>query len=156
VEETIISQPHQVMPAWFFIDRTISFCESELFDKGWTIAEEDFDSLLIEKIVPEQILLVKMTGITQEERSRRFREANHVPLDVKIFQLLWENRSFIPEQWKKEEGGETRIISFDGTVFENDYYYPRKIGMYWAGKRWKHIFFPVNSPGLIYSAVIKK
>lgn len=99
------------------IDRSQPFNPGLFIGSGWMIEEENQESLALSEVDLSQVLFESMLNrnewsITGEEKIRRLKKANHVFLDAKIFQTLWENQQLIPESWK-EKGH----IFFDGTIF---------------------------------------
>lgn len=117
------------------IDRSISFNpEKFLGRRGWTIwrgssdcydrdgeEEQDSRSLAITELDLSKIQLVTTiredeSTVNGEENLRRLREANHICLDAKIFQTLWENKILIPPLFKELTNGDITYIFFNGTT----------------------------------------
>ena len=96
------------------IDRTSAFNPMALI--GWSIAEQDERSLALAevdltKVSFEMILKERESSVAHEEKLKHLKNAGHIRLDVKVFQILWENQHLIPESWKDHP-----YILFEGTV----------------------------------------
>ena len=118
--KVVIGKP-RVIP----IDRSKPFNPTEFMGKGWTVVEEDERSLALtevdlNKICLEACLEKGETQISGREKLKRLKKADHIRLDAKIFQTLWENKLLIPEAWKEKIDNEIRSIFFDGTVLLSD------------------------------------
>lgn len=96
----------------------------------------DLTEVDISKIRLETMLRSGEASVGGEERLERLKKAGHIRLDVKIFQILWENQSLIPEEWKEKTDGNTTFIFFDGTILR----YPRGdrcvLYLYWSVGKW--------------------
>lgn len=130
------------------IDRTKSF-DLAFIGKDWNIwkgpadgsgleGEEEQDTcsmaLLkvdLTKVRFETTLKSNETSVTGEERLKRLKKVGHIRLDIKVFQMLWENQLLIPESWK-EKG----YIFFDGTVLRYSNGRRSVLCLYWQGGAW--------------------
>lgn len=107
-----------------FIDRTTPFDPEKFIGKGWSIAEQDERSLSLAeldlaKAQFETCLKQGENSIKGEEKLKRLKQDGRIRLDVKVFQILWENQHLIPESWKEKIDGNTRYIFFDGTILRD-------------------------------------
>jgi len=97
------------------IDRSRPFDPASIGKKGWSIAEQDERSLALREIDLNEVRLFSIPNngmvITGEERLRRLKQAGHIRLDIKIFQMLCGRFGLIPEHWELD------TICFDGTIF---------------------------------------
>jgi hypothetical protein len=107
------------------IDRTRPFDPVQFFGQGWiqgwTIEEEDENSLSLNQVDLANVQLKHMLNpdeihISGEQRLERLKKAGHIRLDAKVLQTLWENQGLIPEVWKQKTDGGTIRIFFDGTI----------------------------------------
>lgn len=117
------------------LDRNRLFDPAGFLGKDWSIEEEDERSLALQEIDLSQVQLVIMltkreSVVKGEEKLRRLKEAGYVRLDAKIFQELWENQEFIPEDWKE------KVVYFDGTVFQSPVGGRCVLDLYWSGSCW--------------------
>ncbi len=78
----------------------------------------------------------KETSVKGETKLARLKKANHVRLDAKIFQTLWENQHLIPLQWKEKTNGNTTCIFFDGTVLRSPNGNRCVLYLYWHDGQW--------------------
>jgi hypothetical protein len=126
--------------------QSISVDRAQPFDlafvgKDWKIAEQDERSLALTQVDLSKVQLISTlkkgeSWIEGEENLKRLKVANHVRLDAKIFQTLWENQSLIPETWKKKTNGDSTYIFFDGTVLLGPNGYRNVLYLYWSGGQW--------------------
>ena len=133
-----------------FIDRTTPFNPAQFLGDGWSIwrgpaagdgisgeEEQDERSLNLTQLDLSKIQLVTFLRngeeecIRGEERLRRLEETGSVRLDAQIFQALWENKQFIPEDWKKKTGDCVTYIFFDGTTLRSQGGSRYVICLYW-------------------------
>lgn len=136
------------------IDRTKSFNPTEFISSGWSIwrgpkdgkglsGEEEQDERALDltevdisKIRLETMLKSGEVSVGGEERLERLKKAGHIRLDVKIFQILWENQSLIPEEWKEKTNGNTTFIFFDGTILRGPVGDRGVLCLCWSGGEW--------------------
>lgn len=102
------------------IDRSKPFDPERFIGKGWKIEEEDGRSLALTDVDFFRVHLVSCgelgrESLTGDERLARLRarKSEHIRLDAKIFQVLWENQWLIPRDFKFS------YIFFDGTVLRS-------------------------------------
>jgi hypothetical protein len=103
--------------------------------------EQDVRSLALtevdlSKVRLETRLCYKEPGITDEEKLLRLKAANHIRLDAKVFQTLWEHKDKIPESWKERVNGNIRFIFFDGTVLRIPNGGRYALFLCWLGDKW--------------------
>ena len=131
-----ISEP-KIIP----IDRTRSFDLVKLLGQGWTIEEQDERSLTLTQVNLANVRLEHMLKkgedrITGEEKLKRLKKAGQIRLDIKVFQILWENKAWIPEAWKQKTNDNTTFVFFVGTVLR----YPNGnrgvLCLYWHDGQW--------------------
>lgn len=140
------------------INRSTPFAPASFIGDGWTIwkgpadgngleGEEEYDtrSTALTELDLTKVKLVTMlksgeTSITGEERLKRLKEAGHIRLDAKIFQTLWENKPLIPESWKEKINGNTKFVSFDGTVLRSSGGDRCILYLYWLGDKWHWLY----------------
>lgn len=114
-------------PCWLSnllrVDRSTKFDPTKFpgLGAGWSIEEEDENSLALTEIDLTQVLLEHMlhegeTHIKGEEKLKRLKKTGCIRLDARVFQTLWENQSKIPKSWKELVNGNTKFIYFDGTI----------------------------------------
>ncbi len=108
------------------------FPEIETYELG----KEDKGSLAIHELDLGKVKLVKLGD--GRNRRKNLKRGKRVCLDAKILETLLNhsNQHFIPEYWKKEDGGEDLIIFFDGTEmlsFGDRVYI---LGLQWDGSEW--------------------
>lgn len=123
------------------IDRTQPFDPVKLLGRGWTIDEQDECSLVLSrvnlaKVQFEHMLKNGEDWITGEEKLKRLKSTNHIRLDAKVFQILWENQALIPEVWKQNTNGKTTYIFFDGTVLRSPHGFRCVLYLYWDYGQW--------------------
>ncbi|MDD4803838.1 MAG: hypothetical protein PHN69_01565 [Candidatus Pacebacteria bacterium] len=123
------------------IDRTQPFDLKKFFGDGWTIVEEDINSLKLTefnltKVQFKDMLKEGETSVNGEEKQKRLKEAGYVRLDAKVFQTLWENQELIPSSWKEPINGKTRYIFFDGTVLSSPDSGRYVLCLYWLDGGW--------------------
>ena len=131
-----ISEP-KIIP----IDRAQPFDPVELLGQGWTIDEQDEDSLALTQVNLAKVRLEHMLKkgedrITGEEKLKRLKETNYIRLDAKVFQTLWENKTLIPEVWKQKTNGNTTYIFFDGTILRSPDGFRYVLYLCWSGGQW--------------------
>lgn len=124
----------------FLIDRTKPF-DPTFIGKAWTIEEEDKQSLELTNIDVSKIQLTTefldgKSYLNGEKKLEWLKKQKLIRLDAKIFQLLWENQNLIPEEWKKDEDGNTRYIYFDGTVLRHPDGSRYVLCLYFRGGEW--------------------
>ena len=132
----IIGEPKKV-----HVDRTVPFDPVAFLRKGWSIEEQDERSLKPEFDLT-RIRLVSMlkkgeNHIDGEQRLGRLKVGKYVRLDAAVFLTLWRNLHLIPEQWKEKVNGNTRFISFDGTVLRNPDGDRYVLYLYWSDGKWR-------------------
>ncbi|MFC1612370.1 hypothetical protein ACFL29_00920 [Patescibacteria group bacterium] len=123
------------------IDRKNPFVSEEFLGKGWKILEQDERSLALTEINLADVRLLSMlkdneTRIKGEEKLERLKEAGHIRLDAKIFQILWENQELIPELWKEKTNGCTTYIFFDGTILRHSHGLRCVLCLCWLVSEW--------------------
>lgn len=111
-------------PRIIFIDRSTPFNPAKFIGKGWTIEEEDERALALTEVDISSVRLWSMLRegepeIVGEDNLKRLKNAGHIRLDAKVFQMLWENQHLIPSSWKDKTYGDTTHIYFPGTVLRN-------------------------------------
>ena len=143
------------------IDRVAPFNPVKLLDRsGWTIDEQDERSLVLNQVDITSIRLGHMLKkneirINGEENLRRLKKAGHIRLDAKVFQTLWEDKSLIPESWKKGTKGKITYIYFDGTVLRGPDGHRDVLGLWWYLGSWCWICYSFwrgrsgNSPSAV-------
>lgn len=119
------------------IDRTIPFSPVVFIDTGWSIAEQDnrslaFNQVDLNKVTFETMLRSHQVWIRGEEKLRRLKEAGHIRLDARVFQVLWENQGLIPEDWKTKGA-----IFFDGTVLRDSCGNRYVLVLIWRDDSWR-------------------
>ncbi|TSD02914.1 MAG: hypothetical protein Athens071416_433 [Parcubacteria group bacterium Athens0714_16] len=128
------------------IDRSIPFDPAKFIGAGWSIEEQDEKSLALTeidltKVVFETTLEKNEKTINGVDKLKCLKEKNVIRLDAKIFQTLWENQNFIPEEWKKKTNGNTTFIFFDGTILRFSYGNRCVLYLYWYGGKWHWDFY---------------
>jgi hypothetical protein len=131
----------------------------------WTIDGEDHRSLALSEVDLSKVSFKAMLEDGEEEiggyeKMERLKKADHVCLDAKIFQTLWENQHLIPESWKGLTKGKETFIFFDGTVISNRWgsasvlyiHFNQKLNRwrwdsYWLDNEWK-----VNDPSAVIAS----
>lgn len=148
------------------IDRAQPFDPVKFLGHGWTIEEQDERSLTLTQVDLAKVQLEHMLKkgencIKGEEKLKRLKSANHIRLDAKIFQTLWENQALILEAWREKMNGDitTTYIFFDGTVLRSpsgDRYVldlcwhvgQWRWGYYWLGDDWD-----IGSPSAVLASI---
>jgi len=133
----IIGEPKVIQ-----IDRTQPFNLKKFLGDGWTIAEEDNNSLKLTELDLTKVQFKDMlkegeTSVNGEEKQKRLKEAGYTRLDAKIFQTLWENQELIPSSWKEPIDGNTRYIYFDGTILRDSDGDRFVLCLCWHGGEWR-------------------
>jgi len=133
-------------PIIISIDRTVPFDPVKLLGQVWTIEEQDERSLALTQVNLANVRLEHMLKkgedrIAGEEKLKRLKKANHIRLDAKVFQTLWENQALIPEAWKQETHGNTTYIFFDGTILRIPDGNRYVLYLYWNDGRWGWDFY---------------
>ena len=136
------------------IDRTTPFDPVHFIGKGWSIwrgqvdgdgltGDEDQDErslalteVDLSKIRIETCLHNRETRVGGEEKFLRLKAAHYIRLDAKVFQTLWERKE-IPEPWKEEVDGNTRLIFFDGTILRSPSGDRRVLCLDWSDGGWR-------------------
>lgn len=100
------------------IDRSKQFHPMDLIGGDWTLRRQDEQSLALSQIDPASIRLKDMLEpseilITGEERIRRLKGMNYVPLDAQVFLAFWKNPHLIPPVMKESTNGKNKLIYFD-------------------------------------------
>jgi len=99
----LCKKPCWVVPSKIIqIDRTTPFNLTKFLSEGWSIVEEDEHSLALTE--------VDLANVRFEK------DESYTCLDAKVLQVLWEDRSLIPESWKKKRPSYT---IFGGTHLQN-------------------------------------
>lgn len=137
----IIGEPKVIQ-----IDRTQPFNLKKLLGDGWTIVEEDINSLKLTefdltKVQFKDMLKEGETSVNGEEKQKRLKEAGYTRLDAKVFQTLWENQELIPSLWKEPISGNTRCIFFDGTILRDSDGNRYVLCLYWLGGEWNWDYY---------------
>ncbi|MEK9134774.1 MAG: hypothetical protein AAB451_00485 [Patescibacteria group bacterium] len=141
----IVGEP-RIIP----IDRTAPFDPVKLLGQGWTIEEQDERSLALTQVNLANVWLEHMLNkgedwITGEEKLRRLKKANSIRLDAKVFQTLWEDKSLIPEAWKKKTKGNAAYIFFDGTVLRDPDGSRCVLYLCWRDGQWRWNYYWLDS-----------
>lgn len=154
--EGVLRGTYAIRPTGFLpIDRTKSFDINDFLPEGWTIwrgskdgdgafGEEDQDqgSLALRKVNLTGLCLKttlegQETSVSRETNLKRLKKVGNIPLDAKVFQMLWEDQALIPEYWKKERNGKTTRIFFDGTSLRYVHaHISFVLFMYWHYDNW--------------------
>ena len=158
------------------IPRLTPFNPAQFLGSGWSIwrgpvdgdglsGDEDQDkrSLALTQLDMSQIQLVTClkegeTSITGEERVRRLKKTNHIRLDTRVFQTLWENKDSIPESWKEKTNNNTTSIFFDGTPLRSPFGDRYVLCLDWRGGEWDWYYYwlesdwNVNSPSAVLAS----
>lgn len=118
------------------------FNPTEFIGSGWSVIANETDvwSATLTELDVNQIQHVTMLEcepyITGEENLSRLKASGNIRLDADVFYTLWTNQSLIPESWKEKIDGDTRVIFFDGTVFQNPDGYRCVLYLYWYVGEW--------------------
>jgi hypothetical protein len=105
------------------VDRANPFDLKTYGSLGWSIEEQDERSLALTEIDLGKIELVTTQQLGETSVSRgvllsRLKAQGYIRLDAKVLQVLIENKSLIPEAWKRRvDDDRIFAIFFDGTVF---------------------------------------
>ncbi|OHA38135.1 MAG: hypothetical protein A3G03_00185 [Candidatus Taylorbacteria bacterium RIFCSPLOWO2_12_FULL_44_15c] len=123
------------------VDRTTPFNPAEFIGSGWTIDEEDKRSLALTEVDFSKIRLETMLkkdeiSINGEEKLKRLKKAGHICLNAKVFETLWNDKTLIPESWKKKTNDNTTYIFFDGTILRSPYGNRSVLSLDWSGGEW--------------------
>jgi hypothetical protein len=114
------------------VERSVPFETERFLGMGWDIAEENPRSQALATVDFTRVRIVSMLDRGANEDSangdeliRRVWALNEIPLDVKVFETLWNDQSLIPESWKEkvpDRGGPglSTKIYFPGTIFRAD------------------------------------
>lgn len=118
-----------------------SFDPDTFIGKGLEIVEEDKCSAALREIDLSKINLVTMlaegeASIVGGEKLKRLKEACHVRLDAKMFNILWINQRLIPELWREKTNGKTTYIFFDGSILRNPDGNCCVLCLYWLDGEW--------------------
>ncbi|NQU83475.1 MAG: hypothetical protein HQ536_02075 [Parcubacteria group bacterium] len=113
----------------------------QLSDTKRVIIEQDERALVITELDLNKICLKTMLknneiSICGKERITRLKNAGHIRLDAKVFQVFCENPNIIPEQWKEKVNGSTSCIHFDGTVIRNRFDVHHTLFLFWDDYQW--------------------
>lgn len=123
------------------VDRTVPFNPAAFLGdrRRWSIAEEDDRSLALTEVDVRQIVPTTplRSSIEREKRLRFIKEAMHIRLDARFLQALWENKELIPYEWRKNVGGNTQYIFFDGTILLDPDGDRNVLGLCWSGNEWR-------------------
>jgi hypothetical protein len=137
------------------IDRSQIFNPTTFIRPGWTIAEQDERSLALTQVdlslvslkstlMPDERFVIK-----GEERLRRVKAMKCIRLDAMAAQVIYENQSRIPEEWKGF------MISFDGTILCDSDGIRRTLCLYWYHSEWKWVCEDLtNTLSTVYTAVL--
>lgn len=105
-------------PKTIFIDRDAPFKPESFIGNGWFVVRKDESLFLITELLLTKgnYVEVQCNEIKGEQRLDFVQrmKANH--LDALILETLWNDKSLIPEDWKKYLNG----IAFYGTVLVRD------------------------------------
>ncbi len=156
--------PDEVTANIILIDRTQPFDLVKFLGKEWTIEEEDEHALALTQVDISRIQLKNMlkkgeNRIKGEEKLKRLKEADYIRLDTKVFQVLWEKQTLIPESWKKKTNGNTTFIFFDGTVLRNPLGNRYVLFLCWNGGEWYWSYYwleldwPVFDPSAVLASI---
>jgi hypothetical protein len=124
-----IGRGHRFSPTDFFGGRGWKIVEQD--ERSLALAEIDFSKVLFETMLKEGEATIK-----GEEKLNRLKASNHVRLDAKVFQTLWNNQHLIPESWKERVGRSSRYIFFEGTVLQSRHTFRYVLGFYWFDGQW--------------------
>jgi hypothetical protein len=114
------------------IDRKIPFDIEKFLGMGWGIAEENTRSFALSTVDFGRVRVASMLDREANEDSAngdalisRVWALDDIPLDSKVFEKLWDDRSLIPESWKEKVSdigrpGLSTKIYFPGTIFRAD------------------------------------
>lgn len=124
------------------IDRTTPFDPVAFIDAGWTIEEQDEQSLDLNEIdlteVKFETTLDKKEKLVKgEEKLKRLKAMDCIRLDAGIFKTLWDNQHLIPEKCKAQTNGNTTYIFFDGTVLRNPSGRRVVLCLFWSDGEWR-------------------
>jgi hypothetical protein len=119
-------------------------------DRNLKIEEQDERSVMLENIDVSDIRLISTlsdeTIISGEEHLKRLKKHQHVRLDAKVFQTMWENQDVIPVQWRMSNNSPNHIF-FDGTVLKNKHG-RYVICLYWdKDERWRWTYCRLDLGG---------
>ncbi len=126
--------------------------------KDWKVLTDTDNGIGIDitKVRFETCLKEDEASTTGEERLIRLKAANHSSLGGKAFRTCWENRTSLPESWKKDENGNIRFIFFDGLVLLNPV--GRRFTLYLCWRdgewRWRYIWLGHDRDARSPSAVL--
>lgn len=84
------------------IDRTKPFEPNKFI---WAVTGRG--NWTISKVKPQDERSLALTKVDLAEvhfKEKGQFEEDDIPLDIKVFETIWENEALIPESWKKEEG----------------------------------------------------
>lgn len=127
------------------LDRANPFDLKTYGSLGWAIEEQDERSLALTELDLGKIQRLSMhqpgeTSLSRQGVLNRLKRGGHIRLDAKVLQILFEDKSLIPEAWKKRDDDDRIIpIFFDGTVFRTSEGHLCTLCLFWgydAGWHW--------------------
>lgn len=97
--------------------------------------EQDEKSLALTEVNMDQVLLDTQlksgeSYTTGEERLKRLILADSIRLNLRIFKMLWQNQSMIPESWKG------KAVFFDGQILRSPDGDRCALYLYWGVDQW--------------------
>ena len=108
------------------INRTVPFNPAALLGENWSSVEVDQDerSIVLTEVDLTKVRLETMlkdgeSSVSGEEKLKRLISASFIRLDAKVFQTFWENKHFIPEEWKQPIRGKMMGVYFYGTILRD-------------------------------------
>lgn len=143
------------------IDRSATFDPVAFMGVGWSMVEQDEQSLALTHVDLTKVSFETSLGqgenyIVGEERLTRLKSARYIRLDAKVCQVLYENNDLIPESWKKPTNGEITYIFFDGTILADSEGDRNALYLFWIDDKWwygcgllEDIGFSHNSPSAV-------
>ena len=132
------------------IDRSKPFDSTEFICKGWFFDEEDRRSIALTEVDLFKVRFKTMLkrgeeSIVGEEKLMRLKKAGNVRLDAKVFHVLWEDQSLIPDSWKEKTGGNTTYIFFCGTVLQDRLGHRYILYLYWNDGLWLWDYYRLDN-----------
>ena len=113
-------------------------CDADPFiPNGWTVEDHQkggqfkFDAAQVELYLDK----AQKKGSIEGNKLRKELE-NKPVLNANILDYLLAHTELIPEDWKKDEKGNTRYIFFWGTIYRNSNGFLFVRFLYWFGDRW--------------------
>lgn len=116
----------QLNPAEFFGEEGWKFDPKE--ERAITTTINPLCVNMVSMLRPGEM---SMRSITGEKHLARLKASNHIRLGADTFLFFWENKQFIPKDWKRYNP-----VFFDGDVLLSPRGYRCSFGLFWDGGKW--------------------